>query len=167
MKKTVLGGILRGKILCRLSAILFVLCAASIAEGVTLRVDQVRQRYPWNGLVDIDYTIISDAGVMPGVDDNLEVLMVDLAVEPAVTNRAVTFLQAPLPLTAGSHRITWDANADGVTYRTDQAEIHVSVVHYAEAYMVIDVSEGSSATTYHVDLLNGAPINGFNVDEYK
>ena len=93
------------------------------AEGVALKVDQVRQRYPWNGLVDIDYTV-TDASAF-GVDDNLEVLMVDKSLTPAVTNRAITFLQAPLPLTAGRHRVTWDANADGVTKRTDQAEFHV------------------------------------------
>ena len=40
------------------------------ADGVVLRVDQIRQRYPWNGLVDIDYTI-SDASTL-GVDDGGE-----------------------------------------------------------------------------------------------
>ena len=135
------------------------------AEGVALKVDQVRQRYPWNGLVDIDYTI-TDASAF-GVDDNLEVLMVDKSLTPAVTNRAITFLQAPLPLTAGRHRVTWDANADGVTKRTDQAEFHVKVVRYAEVYMVIDVSGGADATGYPVDFLNGEPEGGFNTEEYK
>jgi len=137
------------------------------ADGVTLNVDQIKQRYPWNGLVDIDYTITYDTDATLGVDDNLEVLFVDHDVTPAVTNRALTFLQAPLPLTAGAHRITWDANADGVTNRIEQAKFIVKIAHYAEAYMVIDVSGGSSATTYPVDFLNGAPPNGFNVNEYK
>ena len=112
------------------------------AEGATLTVDQVRQRYPWNGLVDIDYTITLGQDETLGVDDNLEVLMVDKSVTPAVTNRANCFLQAPLPLTAGSHRITWDANYDGVTNYVGKAEFLVKVVHYAAAYMVIDVHEG-------------------------
>ena len=150
---------------------MIVACAAALAAvcvdayGVTLKLDQVRQRYPWNGLVDIDYTVTDASSV--GLDDNLEVLMVDKAVTPAVTNRALTFLQAPLPMTAGSHRITWDANADGVTNRTDQAEFHVKVVHYAAAYMVVDVSAGAGADAiYPVDFLNGEPDGGVKQDKY-
>ena len=147
------------------------LCAAnaenSTDDGVTLTVDRVQQRYPWNGLVDIDYTVTYAPGVSAGLDSNIEVLMIDRAVTPAVTNRALIFLQAPLPTTAGQHRITWDANADGVTNRTDQAEVRMSLVRYSEAYMVIDVSKGPDETEYHVDFFNGAPPNGFNTDEYK
>ena len=137
------------------------------ADGVTLESVQARQRYPWNGLIDIDYTITYDDGVTLGVDDNLEVLLVDHDVEPAVTNRAITFLQAPLPMTEGSHRITWDANADKVTNRIEKAEFVIQLKHYSEAYMVIDVSGGSSTNCYPVDFLNGAPVGGFKADEYK
>ena len=139
---------------------------AAEADGVTLNVDQVKQRYPWNGLVDIDYTL-TDAATL-GVDDNLAVLMLDRSVTPAVTNRAVRFLQVPLPKTEGKHRITWDANGDGVTNRIKQAEFHIQIVHYAASYMVIDVSTGSGDdAVYEVDYLNGAPANNFNEDTYK
>ena len=133
--------------------------------GAALRIDQVKQRYPWNGFVDIDYTVTDDSAL--GIDDNLEVLMVDKSVTPAVTNRAIRFLQAPLPLTAGSHRITWDTRGDGMTNYVADAEFHVKVVHYAPAYMVIDVSGGSATNCYPVDFLNGAPLNNFNESTYK
>ena len=137
------------------------------ADGVTLSIDKVQQRYPWNGLVDIDYTIDCEDGVTLGLDYNLEVSFVDEMAAPSVTNRAITFLQAPLPLDSGKHRITWDANADGVTNKTDAAVFQVRIVHYASAYMVIDVSGGSSTNVYPVSFLNGEPPNGFNDDEYK
>ena len=138
------------------------------ADGITLQIDQAKQRYPWNGLVDIDYTITYDTAATLGVDDNLEVMMVNHDVTPAVTNRAITFLQAPLPLTEGSHRITWDANADGVTSRIDKAQFVMRLRHYSEAYMVIDVSAGSGDDAiYPVDFLNGAPSTTFNTPEYK
>ncbi|MCQ2389117.1 MAG: formylglycine-generating enzyme family protein [Kiritimatiellae bacterium] len=140
---------------------------AAEAGGVVLQVDRIRQRYPWNGLVDVDYTVVFAEGEAPGVDDNLEVSLVDRSATPAVTNRAITFLQAPLPLSAGAHRITWDANADGMTNRVERAEMRIALVHYAEAYMVIDVSGGPTAETYPVDFLNGVPPGGFGVDEYK
>ena len=137
------------------------------ADDIGLTIDRSQQRYPWNGYVDIDYTITRDPDSVPSVDDNLEVLMIDKSVTPAVTNRAIRFLQAPLPMTAGKHRITWDANADGVTNYTDRASFVMKIVHYAPAYMVIDVSEGPDAETYPVDFYNGEPLGGFNVPEYK
>ena len=138
------------------------------ADGITLQVDQIKQRYPWNGLVDIDYTVAYDNAMIPGVDDNLEVLMIDNAMSPAVTNQAKTFLQAPLPLSEGSHRITWNANADGVTNYTTAAEFVVRIAHYSEVYMVIDVSAGpGDDAIYKVDFFNGAPANGFVAPEYK
>ena len=137
------------------------------ADDIGLTIDRSQQRYPWNGYVDIDYTITRDPDSVPSVDDNLEVLMIDKSVTPAVTNRAIRFLQAPLPMTAGKHRITWDANGDGVTNYTDRASFVMKIVHYAPAYMVIDVSEGPDAETYPVDFFNGEPLGGFNTDEYK
>ena len=125
------------------------------ADGITLQIDQAKQRYPWNGLVDIDYTITYDNDATLDVDDNLEVMLVDHDVTPAVTNRAITFLQAPLPLTEGTHRVTWDANADDVTNLVNNAEFIVKIRHYSEAYMVIDVSGGSATNCYPVDFLNG------------
>ena len=140
---------------------------ANAAAGVDLTLDRVQQRYPWNGFVDIDYTITRDTDALPDVDDNLEVLMIDKSVTPAVTNRAIRFLQAPLPLTAGKHRITWDANGDGVTNYSDKASFIVKIAHYAPAYMVIDVSKGKDAPVYPVTYLNGEPTGGFNTPEYK
>lgn len=116
------------------------------ADGITLESVSAKQRYPWNGLVDIDYTITYDNDATLDVDDNLEVMLVDHDVTPAVTNHAITFLQAPLPMTEGSHRITWDANADGVTSRIDKAQFVMRLRHYSEAYMVIDVSQDREPT---------------------
>ena len=137
------------------------------ADGAALTVSRIQQRYPWNGLVDIDYTIALDQGETLGVDDNLEVFLIDKSVTPAVTNRAVRFQQVPLPMSAGAHRITWDANADGVKGSFEQAEIQVKIVRYAATYMVINVKEGSTAATYPIDFVTGASAESFNTVEYK
>ena len=158
-------------LLPRAWAVLILAVAVAVeAGGVTLKVDRIKQRYPWNGLVDIDYTLAYDEGEAVDRDDNLEVMMVDNAVAPAETNRAITFLQAPLPMTAGQHRITWNASADGVTNYTEQAEFLVKIAHYAEVYMVIDLLSGKDSAgnvCYHVDFLSGTPSGGFNKEEYK
>ena len=138
-----------------------------VGRSVTIDSVQARQRYPWNGLVDIDYKITLGDGEQLGVDDNLEVLMIDKSVEPAVTNRAITFLKVPLPMTAGQHRITWNANADGVTNYSSRVAIRVKIAHYPPSYMVIDVSGGPSTNVYPVSFVNGEPAGSFNVSAYK
>ena len=160
MKMNVLNGMIRTLV----AALAFAGAAlAADAGGVDLTIDRVQQRYPWNGLVDIDYTIVYAAGTTVGPDDNLEVLFID----KSVTNRAVSFLQAPLPLTAGQHRITWDAHADGVKKYVDKATLRMKITHYNDVYMVIDVSGGPDASVYPVKFLNAAPVGGFNKEEYK
>ena len=151
---------------CAVLSMCAMTASTAVADGLTLSVSKIQQRYPWNGLVDIDYTIECAEGAF-GVDDNLEVLMIDNSAKSAVTNRAITFLQAPLPMTPGNHRITWDANADGVTKYVENATFSVEIRHYNETYMVIDVSGGPNASVYPVKFLNAAPVGGFNKNEYK
>jgi hypothetical protein len=80
-------------------------------DGVELLA--VRQRYPWNNLVDIDYVVTGD--------------ITGWALAFAFTNEATHAVTAPATfldpadassvvapsLEAGAHRITWVANADG------------------------------------------------------
>ncbi len=80
-------------------------------DGVELLA--VRQRYPWNNLVDIDYVVAGD--------------ITDWTLAFAFTNEATHAVTAPATFLdpadtssatepsreAGAHRIVWDANADG------------------------------------------------------
>ena len=141
-----------------------------IGRGVTVDVTKFQQRYPWNGLVDIDYTITraeNDATLDPA-KHSVRISVVNCDVKPATTNVAHIFLQlTPIPVSDGAHRVTWDANAENITFKSQNVKIFAEIVHYAEKYMVIDVSGGPSATVYPVTYLNGAPAGGFNKDEYK
>ena len=61
MKKT--------KLICGIIAFVGVL---AYAAAPTVAIDKVQQRYPWNGMVDIDYTITGDASGLKlevGVED--------------------------------------------------------------------------------------------------
>ena len=80
-------------------------------DGVELLA--VRQRYPWNNLIDIDYAVTGD--------------ITGWTLAFAFTNEATHAVTAPATfldpadassaaapsLATGAHRITWDANADG------------------------------------------------------
>ena len=139
------------------------------ADGVVLRVDQVRQRYPWNGLVDIDYTITKDDNELE-LDvafDRIEFTFIDHQASPVTTNVAHVFRQGVLPVSAGSHRVTWDANAENVTFVSKNVEVTATLAHYAERYMVIDVSEGKDADYFPVTYIDAAPEGGFTNETYR
>ena len=150
-----------------------VLVAASViaveANGVTIDVTKFQQRYPWNGLVDIDYMIVRDQGesALDPAKHNVRISVVNCGVTPAATNIAHVFRQGALPVSDGAHRVTWDANAEGINFKAQNVKVFAEVVHYAEKYMVIDVSGGPNTNCYPVTYLHGAPEGGFNRDEDK
>lgn len=152
-------------------AILILLIAAALPQfspGITLSVQNVRQRYPWNGLVDIDYTVAYEPGEsLDPLSDRLQFSIVNTAVTPWTTNGVYALDKCPTPTSAGAHRVTWNANEDGVDYTTTSAKIILEVVHYATRYMIIDVSSGVNSVKYPVTYMNAPPTGGFNTDEYK
>ena len=142
---------------------------ALASDGVTIDVTKAQQRYPWNGLVDIDYTITRDQGesALDPLKHRVRISVVNCAETPAVTNVAHVFRQGTLPVSDGTHRVTWDANAEGVNFKSQDVKVFAEIIHYAEKYMVIDVSGGPNTNCYPVTYLQGAPGGDLNTDEYK
>ena len=144
--------------------------AALASDGVTIDVTKFQQRYPWNGLVDIDYKITLTDGetALDPAKYSVEISVVNCGVTPSVTNVAHFFRQGTLPVSDGTHRVTWDANAEGVNFRSQNVKVFAEIVHYAEKYMVIDVSAGpGDDAVYPVTYLHGAPEGGFTNDTYR
>jgi len=131
---------------------------------------QARQRYPWNGLVDVDFTLEGDpvctyrvALVARDVDGgtNLAVRTV-WEDRGAVTNDAVD-------LRPGVHRLVWNAAADlPEGFAADRVAIGVRAdsVQDTALYMVVDLSGGPNAEHYPVSYLPDVPEGGWT-DEYK
>ena len=66
----------------------------------------------------------------------------------------------------GAHRVYWNVAKDGITL--GDAKIDVTVAYkYFSRYCVIDLTKGSSATSYPITYLNAPPSGGFNTTEYK
>ena len=150
-------------------SLVFALFGVMPAFAVAVTVDKVQQRYPWNGLVDVDYTIAYEDGE-PALDPLLErlvVTVVDEANNPSETIVANNLAPAPLATTPGQHRLTWDANADGVDFKSDAVTVKIEIRRYAAKYLIVDLREGSSAKSYPVSYMSGEPTGGFNVPEFK
>ncbi len=139
----------------KLVAVAVLSTAALMSHGITVDVTQVRQRYPWNGLVDIDYKLTIDDGepALDPANDRIEFTIVNRAVSPATTNYTCVSRDIPDSLAAGNHRVTWNANADGVDFVSQDVVVFGSVVHYPVKYMVIDISGGPDTNVYPVTYL--------------
>ncbi len=123
------------------------LCAltlATAAQAVNVSNVSVRQRWPWNNLVDIDFSLsdtesgalyqIDVAARFPGIEGD-EVAAKSLVTEPLVSGD-------------GAHRVTWDLAADHPGLVTSNFTARVTVTPLgdtAPVYMVIDLSAGPTA----------------------
>ena len=116
-----------------------------------------RQRYPWNGLVDIDYEIVSDQPdakywVYPkGTDNRLgkRVIMNTLSGDGATNYVGV-----------GQHRMIWDAKADMTAFHTSDFAVTLQIVSDGAKYVVVDISGGTNAVTYPVRYSTEGPNVG-------
>ena len=119
----------------------------SLGAAVSVSVDKVQQRYPWNGMVDIDYTVTcddaaADVYVFPegtDTDRNFALQMRTLSGDGA--NGAVK---------AGAHRMTWNASADMPNFHSSAITVKMTACRGAAPYVVVDLSGGANAASYPV-----------------
>ena len=130
---------------CR--AFLAAACAigiTSVASAIDVSDVSARQRWPWNNLVDVDFTLsgtaadtyyqIDVAATFPGIAGD-EVGAKTLITEPIVSGD-------------GAHRLTWDLEAQYPGLVTTNFKVRVTATPLGDAapvYMVIDLSAGPTA----------------------
>lgn len=148
-------------------------CAAIIlslkvfAATPTITDVAAQQRYPWNGKVDISYTVTGDIAEEAKQKALLTSLKVTAQDKVADKTYTATQLSGDMALTAGTHKFVWDMNAEGLTFKSDDVVFNVSCETTPAIYCVIDLSAGAEASSYPVTYLAEPPDGGFNVDEYK
>lgn len=126
-----------------------------------------QQRYPWNGKVDISYTVTGDIAAeakQRAVFTSLKVTAQDKVANKTYT---ATKLSGDTALTAGTHNFVWDMDAEGLMFKSSNVVFNVSCETTPATYCVIDLSAGANATSYPVTYLAAPPSGGFNVDAYK
>lgn len=135
---------------------------AATITGVT-----AQQRYPWNGKVDISYTITGDIATEAKQKAFLPSLKVTATDKTAGTTYTATQLSGDTALTAGAHSLIWDMDAEGLPFKSSNVVFKVSCEATPALYCVIDLSAGANASSYPVTYLTAQPSGGFNADEYK
>ncbi len=85
----------------------------SAKADVTIADITARQRWPWNGLVDVDYEIDGHDSLISGL--KVQIVFKEQGGEGRSWT-AKTFLSGAEPsATRGRHRATWDMQADNAT----------------------------------------------------
>ena len=123
------------------------------AVAVTVSDVTARQRYPWNGKIDIDYTIT-------GADTTNTALAVTLTDHD--TGKVYSLTER------GRHQFTWsrpDLVVSNVTATASLVSYNTSTTT-EELYCVIDLSGGPDAAWWPVSYLSSVPSGGA-VDTYK
>lgn len=140
---------------------------AAVLAAPTITSVTAQQRYPWNGKVDISYTVNGDIAAHCkeyGLIPSLKVTATDNAASKTYT---ATSLSCDTELTAGTHKIVWDMDAQGLSFKSANVVFNVACETIEAQYCVIDLSAGANATSYPVTYLAAEPSGGFNVDTYK
>ena len=146
-----------------ISGIVLALLSTQALKGAEVTDVTARQRYPWNGLVDIGCTLSGNAGttyqlIVSAIDKvggtNLTVKTVNIEGNPEVGN--------PVSATPGTHKLVWNADADLPRgYRSSRVSIRVKAVEMARKYMVVNLSNGV------IEYTDTVPSDGWDQTVYK
>ena len=132
-------------------------------NGVGVINIKCQQRYPWNGMVDIDYTVTSDD---PNADVWVYPIGYDKDSNTSMAPRALTGDGVNAPVKAGTHRMTWTVTEDYPDFHSTAFTVKMIALVGAAPYMVVDLSGGVDALSYPVSYLSSVPEGGWG-DEYK
>ena len=124
-----------------------VMAITAVEATVSVTNVKVVQRYPWNGMVDIDYTVVCDDAnadiyVLPeGIDNDKGTLLRLKTLTGEGANGAVK---------AGAHRMTWNAAKDQPNFHSTSFSVKMTAFSGVAPYIVIDLSRGPDAVNYPV-----------------
>ena len=147
----------------KLIAAIMGMAALASSASVTISDVIVRQQWPWNGKVNIDY-ILSDPD---GGEHDINVIMRNG--QDVVTNEFGSLSGDLFAVKSGSHRIVWDPAFRSPEYADAvlaDFSVTLSTPEDSGQYMILDLSGGAEASI-PVTFTNCPPAGGWNQDEYK
>ena len=135
-------------------------CAAAVDAmnadpNVVMTSLSARQRYPWNGKVDVDFAFTC---TVPDAFAFVQFRATYVNAEGATVEVPMkTFEQITLPwcTTAGTYRVTWDSTADAPGLVVTNMKYRVTA--NMAKYMVIDLSSGKNGASWPISYYEDVP----------
>ncbi len=121
-----------------------------------------KQRYPWNGKVDITYTLVGDVTKRGPVA--LSVMAEDRENNTNYVAKA-SALSGDIGMVEGTHHMVWNLNAQGIEFKS--SNVVFTLTYVIPPYCIIDLSGGEYASRYPVAYMMELPSGGFNTGVYK
>jgi len=128
--------------------------AGTVMADVSVENVKCVQRYPWNGLVDIEYTIACDD---PEADVYVNPVAYDGDRRLTLFPSAFTGDGATNTVKAGRHKMVWDAKKDFGTFSSANFQIKMYAGKRLSRYVVVDLSSGPNSTDYPIRLSHVGP----------
>lgn len=147
----------------KLIAAIIGLAAFASSASVTISDVIVRQQWPWNGKVNIDYVLIGEEGSQHDITVTLR------NGSSVITNEYGSLSGDLIGVTPGARRIVWDPSYNSPTYEEALMVNFSAALSTADddnTYMIVDLSGGSSASEYPVSFMSAPPAGGWTA-EYK
>lgn len=127
-----------------------------------------KQRYPWNGLVDIDFSLTQTIELSAAEKDEGHVIELRVAMSSSKLEEDVWFnnVKGDIGVDYGTHRITVDLESVGLDASITDAVFVVSYTKTFPKYCVVDLQGGADASSYPVVYMENVPDGGWS-DVYK
>ena len=134
--------------------VFLLLCSLSLLAEVSVTNVTVKPRWPWNGLVDVTYTVAGEPGQHCSVTFSGRDQVRDQEIEmKSMSGAGARFLLSP-----GTHTATWDAAKDlPEEYHTPSFVVNVEATPAEPLYLVVDLSEGPNAKRYPIGFATTPP----------
>lgn len=115
----------------------------TLAQALEVTNVTARQRWPWNNLVDIDFTVLTN-GTEATTGFALDI---GGSFSNGAKKVVATTFTTATEVSAGTNRVTWNLGADYPGMRMSDLALTVTASS-EQTYLVIDLSGGSSAASY-------------------
>ena len=137
------------------------LCPLVLLAEVCVTNVTVKPRWPWNGLVDVTYTVEGEPGQYYSVSFSGH----DQVRDEEIEMRSMSGLGGRTLVSPGTYTATWDAARDlPKEFHTPSFVVDVEAAAVSEEplYLVVDLSKGPSASHYPVGYALALP----DIQEY-
>lgn len=139
--------------------------AGFAAESISIT---ATPRYPWNGKVDLKFTIDGTSGTKYDTSFTAKDMVggTNVAMKTIRKSNGVA-AEEKEKLLPGTYNWVWDAAADlPKDFKCERMTVTGNAEQSQGLYMVIDLSSGANSSKYPVSYLDAVPSGGWS-DEYK